>query len=123
FEQRRIERRNSAPQSKGAIDVDPCLRVSGSSANVICRIEGPGVYVAGLSADDGLLVEHGQGVGSHASLIVRRHGDDTGSAKAEHGEGSQYGDVDFGSDHDTNRRSSEQAIFLDVPAGALEQSR
>ncbi len=123
FEQRRVDRRNGCPQPERTVDVHPCACISRLRADFLRGIEGAGVDVARLHADDGVLIECGQGIGTHASLAIGRNGDHAGAAEAQHVECFEHGDVNFLADDDANRRSSEHAVFFDIPADPLKQGR
>ena len=113
--------RHGGEEAEGAIDVDPGAGFVGGFADFGGWIEGAGVDVAGLDADDGGFVERGEGVGAHAALAVDGDADDSAAAQAEHSEGFQERDVDFSAHDNGDGRGSEEAVVFDVPVLFLEQ--
>ena len=71
-------------EAEGAIDVDPGAGFVGDFADFGGGVEGAGVDVAGLDADDGGFVERGEGVGAHAALPIDGDAEDAAAAEAEH---------------------------------------
>ena len=123
FEQRRVERRDGAPQSKRSVDVHPRPGLARPRADLFGWIEGPGVDVARLHADDGVFVEHRQVIGSHPTLAVRWNGNHARAAEAQHRQRLQDRDVNFFADYNANRWSLKHSIFFNIPADTLQQSR
>ncbi len=76
--------RHGGEEAEGAIDVDPGAGFVGDFADFRCRVEGAGVDVAGLDADDGVSVEGREGVGAHAALAVDGDAEDAAATEAEH---------------------------------------
>ena len=109
------------PQPEGAVDVHPGPRPRARGDDRRGRVEGAGVDVAGLQADDRALVERGQRVGAHAPLAVHRHPHDALAAEAEHPERLEQAHVHLVAHDHAQRRRAEQPLRLDVPALAREQ--
>ena len=95
----------------------------GDRDQLVERVEGAGVHVAGLGADDDRAIECreglAQGVGAHPALVV---GGDAADAlalppHAEHLERRVDRDVRSLVGHDGDRRRALQPVPLDIPAG------
>ena len=123
-----IVRAGRRPQAERAVDMDPGIGMPGTDEldGRPDRVEGAGVHVPRLEADD---QRAGRGrqrqrqcVQAHPTLIVGVHGDHAGPAQAEVLQ--RHGDrrVRLGPDHDRDLRRTEQATLLHVPAGPLEDA-
>jgi hypothetical protein len=84
------------------------------------RIEGAGVDVAGLRADDAARVQRRQPLRAHAALAVDRHAQHTCTSEAQQPERLAECRMGFFADHHGQRRRAVQPVRLDVPAGARQ---
>src|SRR5437773_10614952 len=114
-----IARRARRPEAEGAVYVDPRAPLVSTRADVSGGIEGSGVHVARLNADDRAVVERRQRVGTHATLSVDRHAMDTLAAEPKQPQRFQQRDMDLAADNDSERRRTKQPVAFDVPSGAL----
>ena len=101
--------------------MDPCAGRAGLRADGGGGIECAGVDVAGLKAEDSAAGEVREGVGAHAAVGVDGHADHALAAEAEHAQGLDEGGVRLIADDDGELGRAEEAVVLDVPAGALEK--
>lgn len=94
-------------------------------ADLADRVDGAGVDVADLRADDDRPFQAGQGAlqfgGDHAALVVDRHVADAGGAEAEVAGGQVDGHVVLGAGDDGHVGRAAQALALHVPAGLGEE--
>ena len=104
--------------------MDPAVPLVGDVGDLAHRVEGAGVDVADLRADDRRPFEPGergaQRVRPHAALAVGGDADDAPAAEAEHAQRGQDGDVRLVPDHDVHRGSTGESVLLHVPVRALE---
>ncbi len=123
-QERAPPRAGGRPEAEGAVDVDPGARPPGGVADRVERVDGAGVHVAGLGADDGGAGpgrEHVlERVGEHRPPLVG--GDRLDARRAEPQEAERPVDRHvplLGDDH-ADRRRSHEALALHVPAGVGE---
>src|SRR5229473_1496983 len=74
------------PQPEGSVDVHPRVLSSGFGTDLGSRIERAGIYVAGLYADDGALVERRERIRFDTALIIGRKTQHARSAESQHRE-------------------------------------
>src|SRR5688572_2231717 len=108
------------PQTECSVDMDPRARLPSNPTNGRGWIKGSCIDVTGLNADDGRFVDGRQQISSHTSLRIHWHPVDAVTAQAQNAERLEDGDVDFGTDDDSQRRRAEQSILINIPAGALQ---
>ena len=118
--------RRGRPEPEGAVDVEPRPGPGGHDVgDGVEGIEGAGVHLARLGADDRRTVgqvgeDPGEVVRAHPAFIVRGHADGPSPSEAGHPERLEQGRVDIGTDHDVHRRGADEAFLLDIPARASE---
>ena len=84
------------------------------------RVEGAGVDVAGLQADDCRSGQPRQIAGGDAALAVDRQHQRARAAEAEQAEHAPHRRVHLGADDHRDRRRAVQPVVVDVPAGARQ---
>jgi hypothetical protein len=113
------------PQAEGPVDMEPAAVRPDEVGDLDDRVEGARVDVARLRADERGPVDARQDlrqcIGAHAPLVVGRHTGHAVAPEAEHLERDVDRDVGLLAHHDRHIRCAEQAVALDIPAGALEQ--
>jgi hypothetical protein len=112
--------RGGGPEAESSIDVNPRTGGVGDATDFANGVDGAGVHVPSLRADDRRTGEGGDFFGDHATLDVDGDFDDTAAAEAEDAEGFRNGRVNLATDDDGDGRRSEEAIGLDVPTGARQ---
>src|SRR4051812_42775338 len=90
-----IARARGRPEAEGAVDMDPGARRMGEGAGALERIEGAGIEIARLQADDrraiaGALQRRCQRRELDRTEIVAGKDLDRGSADAEQPDGADY---------------------------------
>ena len=97
----------------------------GQFADVAQWVEGAGIDVAGLGADQGRalqgLEQFGQAVATHPTLRIGFHPVHGACAESEVAQGYVDRDMRFGRSDQVQWRSADQPIGLDIPADAAEQ--
>ncbi len=119
--------RRGCPQPEGAVDVEPGVRSLAHGVDDLRqRIEGAGVHVAGLGADDRRAVEASQRlaqrVRAHPALLVGRDAVDPLPPEAEHLERDEDRDVGLVADDDRDRRRADEPVLLDGSSRPLEDA-
>jgi hypothetical protein len=128
FDQRSQLGAGGGPHAERAVDVRPgALVLAGEGHPAGDRVEGSGVHVTGLQADDerrvrwDLVEDRRQPFGAHAALLIGLDHMHAVSTHAEVLERGVDGAVCLGADHHLDLRCVEQAAGSDVPAGPLER--
>ena len=110
------------PQPEGAVHVQPRAVLRGGRCDLFERVEGAGVDLARLRADDRRRVVRLQRVAEgtciHPSLVVG--GDRRRSAEPEQAERAVDRDVPLVAHEHAHARAAGEAVSGDVPACALE---
>ncbi len=116
------------PDPERAVDVDPGAALVRDRDQPVERIEGPGIHVAGLAADDDRAIDRrerfAQRLGTHPALIVRGDPPDALALTPQAQHLERGVDRDMGplvGDHG-HRGRALQALPLDVPAGGGEDT-
>jgi hypothetical protein len=117
----RVARRGGRPQPEGAVDMGPGARGPRDRDDVGERIEGARIHVSRLQAEDGAIVERRQAVGADPALRIGFDQLDPLAAEAEDGERLEQGGMALRADDDAQARRPEQAVLLDVVAGAKQE--
>ena len=89
-------------------------------ANSRRGVEGAGIHVPGLQAENRAVIQARQRIGAHPALPVHRHADHPLLAQPQQRQGLEQRAMRFFAHHDSNLRSAEQPIVFHVPPGALE---
>src|SRR6187200_2723529 len=108
----RPRRSRVRPQPERTIHVHPRAGAVRLRHDLLCRIESAGVHVAGLDADDRVIVEWRQRIGAHASLIVHWHPHHTIASEAEQAKRFEHADVHFLADDDSDGWRAEETVLL-----------
>ena len=106
------------PQAERAVDVDPCARAVRDFDDPREIVDGAGVHLARLRADDGRhlgLERVGERGDVHAPLGVRRQGHLLLAADPQQAERSLDRHVTLAPDHDPKRRRPGEPLFGEVP--------
>ena len=112
------------PQTERTIDVEPTVARRHPVGDLVERVEGAGVHLTGLSAD-----QHGNTVGNvereiagaHPALVVGRHDRHPFTPESDQAERLAQGAVGLLADHDVDLRRTEQPVALHVPSVFVEQ--
>src|SRR5579859_3512123 len=78
-------------------------------------IERAGVDIAGLEADDGRPVKLWEGIGAHASLVIRRHAQHALAPQPQQAKRLEDGSVRLLAHDDRDRWSAKEAPRLHIP--------
>ena len=121
--QRRARRR---PQPERAVHVTPRIVLTREPRDHRHGVDRAGVDLAYLGDDDGRPLaarQHARELGgAHATLVVGRHELHPTAAQPEHPQRGEDRGVRLGANQHTNRRGTEQAVGLDVPARIGERA-
>ena len=114
----------TAPQSECSIDMQPCSAIVRDVREIAQRIDGAGVHVSRLGADDRRSTQGGerpaQTVGAHPSLFVRVDDVQLAGAEAEESQRRIDRDVRLGADHHVDRRGAGHPLLFHVVTGASQ---
>ena len=117
--------RGRRPQPEGAVDVQPDAARAAGLGDLRQRVEGAGIDVPGLGADDRRAVapveRRGERIGAHAPLAVGLDPRHPLGAEAQHLQNREDRDMRLVPHDHRDLGRAEQAAGLDVPAGAREQ--
>src|SRR5436190_1723717 len=109
------------PQPEGAIDMHPCPRVVSASADLLKRVERPGIDVASLEANDRGPSQVWQSLGTQTPLLVHRQAHHAVAPQPQQAERFEESWMRLAAGDNGDRRRAEQAVGLDVPAGPCKQ--
>ena len=108
------------PQPESSVHVYPGAGGASAGADFGSWIEGAGVDVAGLHAQDAGRVQLRKLVAAHAALAIHRHADHALTTEAEHAQRLDQRGMRFLSDHHLDFRGAEQAAGFHIPSGACQ---
>ncbi len=97
--------------------MDPGPSFVGLGGDLLEGVEGTGVHIAGLRAENGRAGDRRQRVGTHPALAVCRHPDHAAASEAEQAEALHQRRMDLVSDHHGHRRRPGQSPLVNVPPG------
>src|ERR1700746_2932338 len=83
--------------------------------DLIGRIEGTGVHISCLDADDGWTLDWRQAIGPDGSLAVRRQAPYSAAPHTQHRENLVERSMRLLADEEGKRRSTEQSLLVNIP--------
>ncbi|MPM21235.1 hypothetical protein SDC9_67679 [bioreactor metagenome] len=117
-------RQHPSPEAESPVHVNPCTLRPGGRDDPGAGIEGTGVHVAGLKAENHRAGGRSQGVlrfvRDHPALPVGGDGHHVSRAEPEHSQGDQERRMGLLAGDDGHPGSSLEAVLLHVMAGAPE---